>query len=326
MIGFRIAFLSLILLSFSNAYSIDNFDQVVIWGHKLHSHTHSYIHEGFYRAFTQLGYRTLWLNDNDSVQGIDFSRTLFITEGQVDNKIPLRSDSIYLIHNPIRREKYESLKTAYFQVYTDSVLDYPHMKKIDTCIYFDLMGKCLYMPWATDLLPHEIEQQQKKVVQAQRDNAVYWIGTIGEGRHGNKSELDPFIDACKESGIAFIACNPDATGISQQEHRELILKSYMAPAIVGAWQKEAGYIPCRIFKNISYGQMGITNSYRAYEILEKRIVYNPDSHRLFYDAKLRLAQMTAQELIELMNLVKTRHTYINRIQVMLSFLNALNYL
>lgn len=25
--------------------------KVVIWGHKLHSHTHSYIHNAFYNAF-----------------------------------------------------------------------------------------------------------------------------------------------------------------------------------------------------------------------------------------------------------------------------------
>ncbi len=28
-----------------------NIDKVVIWGHKLHSHTHSYIHNAFLVAF-----------------------------------------------------------------------------------------------------------------------------------------------------------------------------------------------------------------------------------------------------------------------------------
>ena len=27
------------------------FKQIVIWGHKLHSHTHSYIHYAFHKAF-----------------------------------------------------------------------------------------------------------------------------------------------------------------------------------------------------------------------------------------------------------------------------------
>ena len=33
--------------------------QIVIWGHKLHSHTHSYIHNGFYIAFQKMGFTPL---------------------------------------------------------------------------------------------------------------------------------------------------------------------------------------------------------------------------------------------------------------------------
>jgi hypothetical protein len=31
--------------------------QIVIWGHKLHTHTHSYIHNAFFRAFQKMGYK-----------------------------------------------------------------------------------------------------------------------------------------------------------------------------------------------------------------------------------------------------------------------------
>src|SRR5690242_2068942 len=73
--------------------------QVVIWGHKLHSHTHSYIHEGFYRGFLHLGYKTVWLDDTDDLSGIDFTQTLFITEGQVEKNLPVRNDCFYILHN-----------------------------------------------------------------------------------------------------------------------------------------------------------------------------------------------------------------------------------
>ena len=36
--------------------------RVVIWGHPLHSHTHSYIHAGFARAFEYLGFEVLWVS------------------------------------------------------------------------------------------------------------------------------------------------------------------------------------------------------------------------------------------------------------------------
>mgnify|MGYP006419383869 CR=1 FL=1 len=39
-------------------------NKVIIWGHKLHSHTHSYIHDSFYKAFKFLGYNTYWFDEN----------------------------------------------------------------------------------------------------------------------------------------------------------------------------------------------------------------------------------------------------------------------
>ena len=42
--------------------------------------------------------------------------------------------------------------------------------------------------------------------------------------------------------------------------KKIIANSEIAPAIVGSWQKEHEYVPCRIFKNISYGKLGMTNS------------------------------------------------------------------
>src|SRR5690349_5990415 len=78
---------------------LNAFDKVVIWGHKLHTHTHSYIHSGFYEGFKHLGYATYWFDDADDVSDFNFSNTLFLTEGQVDKKIPLRADCIYLLHN-----------------------------------------------------------------------------------------------------------------------------------------------------------------------------------------------------------------------------------
>jgi hypothetical protein len=35
-----------------------------------------------------------------------------------------------------------------------------------------------------------------------------------------------------------------------------IRRSRIAPAIAGRWQVEHNYLPCRMFKNISYGQLG----------------------------------------------------------------------
>lgn len=301
-----------------------SFEKVVIWGHKLHTHTHSYIHEGFFRAFKHLGYPTYWFDNEDDVSNFDFSNTLFLTEGQVDQKIPLREDAIYMAHN-CSEDKYQELRSIFIQVYTDDVLPRSHLVKVEPCIYFDLLNKGVYMPWASHLFPEEIERNKQNLREIKKQKAIYWVGTLGEGTFGNDTEINPFRDACQENGIPFIAARPSATGVQEEEQKNFISSSYLAPAIVGEWQKRVGYIPCRIFKNISYGQLGVTNSYRVYELFEKKIVYNPDSYNLFYDAQARSNTVTIKEIEELMDFVKTKHTYINRIQTLLDLLKLVGY-
>ncbi len=305
--------------------SLNAFEKVIIWGHKLHSSTHSYIHDGFYKGFKFLEYDTYWFDNSDNVKNFDFSNCLFITEGQVDDKIPLRKDAVYLVHN-VNRNKYDSYENIAFQVYTDDVLSRTFCVKVEPFIYYDFQNKIVYMPWATDLLPSEIERIKSKLSRIKKTKNIYWIGTIGEGVFGNKPQITPFMNACQERGYTFIARNPCGTGVSKKEHIKLIKTSYMAPTIVGEWQKKVGYIPCRIFKNISYGQMGITNSRHVYELFEEKIVYNPDEYQLFLDAQKRLNSLTLSEIEELMDMVKTKHTYINRIHTLLNFLDQLRAL
>ena len=296
------------------------FDQVVIWGHKYPTHTHHFIHNAFYIAFNYLGYPTYWWDDNDDVSSFDFTGSLFITEGQVDGKIPVQDDCQYILHN-IDTSKYQTLSKKNWillQVYTDDVLAYPHLIKVEPCVFYDIPGKCVYMPWATDLLPDEIDQMKKNVTTLKKEKKVYWIGTIGDGRFGNINQLTPFMKACKENEIEFIHIGPG--NASLEKSKELLSHSYLAPTIVGKWQQDKNYIPCRIFKNISYGQMGVTNSYRVYELFDKKIVYNADTYHLFYDAKRRLATLTLADIYELMDVVKNKHTYINRIHTLLDFL------
>jgi len=321
------AFLASLLLIITQANATSDvhyqypFKKVVIWGHKLHSHTHSYIHWAFYRAFKHLGYDTYWLDQNDNIRNMDFHNTLFITEGQVDTGIPLRSDCRYILHN-CTSTKYQHLRDQNLcitmQVYTHDCLPRA-VKEIDDFIFVDHNDRCLYMPWGTDLLPHEIEPIKAKVrlgKRALRPNA-YFIGTIGGGIFGNEPELQGFMRACREQGIQFV----NKRFVDLPEHMDLIFHAALAPAIQGAWQVKQGYIPCRIFKNISYGHIGITNSETVYHLFKEKIVYHPDTYQLGLLARQRMNTITPEELCELMTVVQEKHTYINRITHLLWFLN-----
>jgi hypothetical protein len=308
-------FLALILCLIAVA-PLEGFDKVIIWGHKLHAHTHSYVNHAFYRGFSALGYKTYWFDDKDDVKDFDFANSLFLTVGNQDCNIPIREDCFYMVHN-VTTEKYNQLKRDHwivFQVYTDSVLSISRLIKIDPCTYYDLDGRCVYMPWATDLLPDEIDEI-KNNLDFPKTNKIWWIGTVGGGLFGNKEQLSSFIRACNENGIDF----EQRSNINPKDAIKLVQNSIFAPTIVGKWQFDNGYIPCRIFKNISYGKMGITNSPRVYELFEKRIVYNEDTYQLFYDAKVRAESINKEEILDLMDFVKNKHTYLNRIKLLLDF-------
>lgn len=302
------------------------FDQVVIWGHKLHTHTHSYIHERFYRAFQHLGYPTYWFDNQDDVRKFDFARTLFLTEGQVDQKIPLREDCIYILHN-CSSNKYARLsergRCITLQVYTDDVLTKPNLIQVEPCIYYDIENRGIYMPWASDLLPDEIEAMKKRLPKIKRKNTFYWTGTMTDGVFGNVDQLNPFIRACRENKIRFSSNDPWKHGLGREVMQERTATSFLAPAIVGKWQEEHGYIPCRIFNNIAVGQLGVTNSRRVYELFDRKIVYNSDTYRLFYDAVERLKTWSLEDQYALMDIVKHNHTYLNRIGTILKFLELI---
>ena len=300
-----------------------SFNKVIIWGHKLHSHTHSYIHGAFYRAFEYLGNDTYWFDDSDDLKGFDFSHSLFITEGQADKYIPLRDDCRYILHN-CTSSKYNYLKQKgnciALQVYTHDCLP-RNVQRLDDCVYMDISDQCIYMPWATDLLPHEIDYIQEELMLRApfKERAVYFIGTIGGGTFGNSNHIEDFKRACDENAVAFI----HQINLSLEETIACTQHSIMAPAIQGDWQIENGYIPCRIFKNISYGALGATNSETVWKLFNKKIIYNPDCYQLFYDVQARNATITLNEQLEIMDLVKNKHTYLNRIEHILFFMNSI---
>jgi hypothetical protein len=298
------------------------FSKVIIWGHPLHSHTHSYIHEAFYRTFLRLGHEVYWVKTVEELNGIDLCGTLFITEGQVDANMPRRHDCYYILHN-CNFDQYKELflndRCILLQVYTRDCLPYA-TEKIADYVYSNAQGKIIFMPWATDLLPDEIDAIKAQVV-LDKEQQVNWVGTIGGGIFGNDIEISGFKKACEENNILF----KQYSNQSRQVGINLIRQSYMAPALQGTWQCEKGYIPCRIFKNISYGQWGITNNKTVYDLFKGKIPYNSDTYQLFYDAQEHIDNATIEELYELMDFVRDNHTYINRIETLLTFMKkALN--
>lgn len=294
------------------------FKHVIIWGHALHTHTHSYVHNAFYRAFASMGYDVKWFDDSNAEAAVyNWQDCLFITEGQVCKNMPLIKGNTYILHNcydqamwdKINSENIDYLK---LQVYTNDVLNY-NLPEIEPFIFHDAPGRMIYMPWSTDLLPNEIIPFPV----TQKTTTCHWIGTLGDGEFGNREQINPFVNACRDNGIGF----EQWTGLSIEQNRNLISESYMAPAIVGKWQKEKGYIPCRIFKNVSYGNYAMTNSKAVHDLFQGAIIYSEHEYELFEKMIDKMGSRTyTKDLIDNIKFVRDKHTYINRINTLLSVL------
>ncbi len=305
--------------------------KVIIWGYKLHSHTHSYIHYGFFKAFKFLGYNVYWLDDNDDLSKIDLAHSLFISTGGVDQKIPLRQDSFYILHNCLMDRYIRVVDPKHcikLVVYLDSCRYRSDLQQVEEYVFYDFNDRAVHMPWATDLLPEEIDENKRAIKLPINNKNIVFIGTVaGDTIYGNSVEVNQFKNACHQAGFSFLSRGGYGNGtglIGIDQNIELIKSAYLAPAIQGRMQCDFGYIPCRIFKNISYGKFGITNSKAVYNLFHKKIVYNSDPYQLCFDAIRKASTITNDEIIEQMNFVRDNHTYINRISSIMEFISRLN--
>lgn len=291
-------------------------EAIVIWGWPLDSHTHSYIHQAFYKTFSHLGYKCYWIDHTKSFHEYNLTlpdKCLFITEGQVDKNIVMNPKSYYLLHN-CEMKKYEdagipSKHKLILQVYTKPCV--PRGTPLNDSEFIRLADGVLYMPWATDLLPHEIDKNIENLENISKSYKPI-CHFIGFYLH------DPWkfcFDECNKYGIQCTCIGGYFEAkASIEENMRRIQESIIAPAFQSVWQVENGYIPCRIFKNISYGKMGITNCETVQQLFNGKLIYDSDVKVATRKAIENVKKGEDLELLKsLMIEVRDKHTYINRI-------------
>lgn len=289
--------------------------KIIIWDHKLHTHTHSYIHSGYYNAFKYLGYETYWVDNTDDLSFIDSTNSIFFLEGSKGKNIPIFPKCKYITHH-FETEKLTSLGIPYENILKlGNYLPREEVhEKVKDLAYWDKNTRTLYQCWATDLLPHEIDffdyvpfDQNKKTlnyVGMFSDRELYWWA----------EEFATLLD--NKFGVEFKIFTQS---VSHQENRELIRNSFLCPDFRADWHLECGYIPCRIWKNISYGRITGTNSPYIKKALGDYVVFGGTPKTLF-DKLIQAERNKSINMKDAMMFVKDNHTYINRVNNILKFL------
>lgn len=274
--------------------------RIVIWGLRKKYHTHRHIHKAFYESARKLGYDAVWLEDEpesrDKIKAGDLiiasevqGRMVPPKEKFEDYILPVRSDVKYCLHNlkPVFSEKLDKTQYIELNVYKKSVETSADFK-IDTARYYDSRTRTLYQPWGTDLLPQEF----KKPV-FNRTKFVFWIGSIWNNAsgQGNVPVIARYKEFLATLGLKFIGIRfvPDWVNVF------LIRHSRIAPALTGEYQQEVQYLPCRMFKNISYGQLGFSNIEKFNDILDDAGICSTDTEAM----TKRVLALSKEEYLDL---------------------------
>ena len=276
------------------------FNRIIIWGLRKKYHTHRYIHKAFYENAKKLGYEVMWLEDEKNNAKIIKAGDLIISAEVVgkmvpekfkfeDYNLPVVEGVYYCLHNykDVFTEKISNGYLLKLQVY--SVLAEKSDTKLGPVTYFDTKSKTLYQPWGTDLLPEEF----KKPVFA-KSKFVFWVGSVWNNalNQGNLEEILKLKKALVKNNLKFVQVRfvPNFLNIF------LIRYSRIAPAIAGLYQVENNYLPCRMFKNISYGQLGFSNVEKFNDILKDANIYSKNIDEMV-DSILKLSEKDYKNIV-----------------------------
>ncbi len=283
------------------------FNKVVVWGLKTQQHTHAHIHRHFFNTLEKLGIPVAWVDDSKENAPAIRENDLVIAVDVASLNMPVKPRVYYCLHNcpeDIHRA-IEPSRNIRLRTYTASAERAG--QKWDLVTFFDRETRTLYQPWATDLLACEFQEPLCRP----SSNIVFWVGSVWNdalGR-GNVNEIETLRDVLARRNIRFIHLQ----GISDSLNIRYVRNSLIAPAIAGRWQVENDYLPCRMWKNISYGQLGISNVRKFGEIFAGCTVEGSSIEELI-DNALSLPARTYREITRRQQqIVRDHHTYVNRL-------------
>ena len=175
------------------------------------------------------------------------------------------------------------------------------------------------MYWATDLLPSQINENISSLNTIQCQNHINFVGSMTNVWRDCKRLANNSGIVFNNYGATFNKQSPNNKSIL--ENIELIKTSIISPALQDPYQIRIKYIPCRIFKNISYGKMGLTNNPFVQELFDNKLLYDDNLCNLLNKGVQFETQSNKNEILkELMEIVRDNHTYLNRVNTIGMFI------
>jgi hypothetical protein len=290
--------------------------RVVIWGLKTKRHSHRYIHQSFFDTFQRLGYETVWVDDKPANQKYLEGSNLVFSVNIASEHIFWTSKNQYVAHNFNREEFIGKANVLNLQVFTrestGSTVD-------ETISRYDSNSKTLFQPWG---ISEEVSKW--KLPKSNNSNVEFWVGSIWNNslNQGNAPIMAQYAKGLQNHGIKLRRVggtrNISKYGIDSMKALNLVNRSPIGSVMVGDWQRENEYVPCRLFKNVAAGHVPTSNA-NFTNIVGDASYFSSDIE-LVIQHVLALSQKTKLELVEEAQKAIQLYTYDRGIQRILEVL------
>lgn len=288
----------------------ERYSKIVLWSGLRDLDSFRHIHRHFYETAHKLGIPCIQVQDSPA--GLEA-----ITTGSLVFAVDVWSQYLrytpgvdYVLHNfsgdhPLCQEAAEDAILR-LQVWTYDAFG----EEWDQCRQFDKNGRILFQPWGTNFLAEEFMDPVFNLF----GREATFVGAVWRERYqpergpsydlGNEETILQLKQIFQENGLSF----NHLTQISDQENIDAVRAARLAPAIAGGWQVDHGYLPCRVFKNPSYGVAMFTNVSKVNELFGDATIPGDSLPELVRNA-LRLRKNEYEDLVRAQQIVASRYTY-----------------
>lgn len=260
-------------------------------------------------SLQKAGYDVHWVSDSQKNSALPDGSIVYAVN--LAQKFLPRSDRLYyILHNFSEQSEFlHSKNVIKLQVFTDQCTT--DAERLAPACYYNAQRREIYQPWG---FPN-IQPRPQNHFPSMYSKDEYFVGSIWNNsqNQGNLDQIDQLKAALQEKGIRFVHCK----GLPDKLMPTYIRNSRYAFAVVGSWQSSKGYLPCRLFKNINFGRVGLINSEIANRELALCLPKCEISQILnFYDT------LTLNNKIELFN---TQMQNINHLSYVRNFERIMNF-
>ncbi len=278
------------------------YKSIIVWGlFNPSTSTQRHIHVHMHSVLKKIGCNVLWCENEIANNDMIPNGSLVLSSVECCDKIRYNKENWYVWFH--RAGVVEGRNFLQLRVYGDSEIgeDAVHWNKTTM---FSKKNHILSQSYGTDLLPEEF---LPPIFNA-RSSIVNWVGSVWQdkNKHGNIEQIGELKQALQKFGLAFKVYH----GICDEENIQRVRESRIAPAIGGKVQTKA-MLPCRVWKNISYGQLCITNLNKSVEIFEDGLIFDSNIEELIGKALSVPESEYIQRTRNQQEIVAKEHTYLN---------------